>query len=198
MPIVKTGNNVRIEYSIPEHIKTLITDDFLKEFRNQLFRIHENYSLDTFAENGIPVNTSTSGWFAAFGKACLLTKNEELFNYRRTLPWYDSDIFDGDLAEMLIDRKFILGDLSKIIEEKLGIKEDDLAVCNDCGKIFTKDMVVEIDEKLLISNYRCLYCCDLKETKNGNRQSTEYYRNVLKELEKYQENHPLKNNSEED
>lgn len=39
-----------MEYKIPEQIIGLITDDFLKEFRNQLFRIHEHYSLDTFAD----------------------------------------------------------------------------------------------------------------------------------------------------
>ena len=54
-------------YTMPEDIKNLITDDFLKEFRNQLFRIHEYYSLDVFAEEGIPINTSTAGWYAAFG-----------------------------------------------------------------------------------------------------------------------------------
>ena len=39
-----------IEYKIPENIKQLITYDFLKEFRNQLFRIHHYWSIDTFAE----------------------------------------------------------------------------------------------------------------------------------------------------
>ena len=58
MPIVGEGNDVHIEYTMPENIKDLITYDFLKEFRNQLFRIHEHYSLDTFADFGIPMNTS--------------------------------------------------------------------------------------------------------------------------------------------
>lgn len=192
MPIV--GDYIK--YTMPEDIKNLITDDFLKEFRNQLFRIHEYYSLETFAEEGIPMNTSTSGWFAAFGKACLLTNKEVLIDYWRTLPWYDSDIFDGELAEMLIERGFILGDLSKVIEQQLGIKSDDLRVCNDCGKLFTKDMVIEIadvDEDELFSKYRCLYCQDFKETKDGNRNATDYYRSILKELDKYEANHPISN-----
>ena len=41
MPIVGEGNDVHVEYTIPEHIRNLVTDDFLKEFRNQLFRIHD-------------------------------------------------------------------------------------------------------------------------------------------------------------
>lgn len=189
-------------YTMPENIKKLITDDFLKEFRNQLFRIHEYYSLDVFAEEGIPINTSTSGWYAAFGKACLLTHKEELFNYWRTLPWYESDIFDGELADMLIERGFILGYLSDIIEKQLGIKEDDLRVCNDCGKIYSKDMVVLIDntnenKDNLTSNYRCLHCQDKKNTKNiDDWNTTDYYRNVLAELDKYKKNNPIDNEEE--
>lgn len=193
MPIVKDGDGVCIEYAIPQDIKNLITDDFLKEFRNQLFRIN-NYSLENFAEEGIPMNTSTSGWFAALGKACLLTNKEALLDYWRTLPWYDSDVFDGELADMLIERGFILGDLSNVIEQQLSIKPDDLRVCNDCGKLYTKDMVVEIadvNEDELFSNYRCFHCQDVKETKDGNENASDYYRSILKELDEYKNNHPI-------
>lgn len=202
MPIVINGDGVK--YTIPRDIKNLITDDFLKEFRNQLFRIHEYYSLETFAEDGIPMNTSTSGWFAAFGNACLLTNKEVLLDYWRTLPWYDSDIFDGELADMLIERGFILGDLSSVIEQQLGIKHDDLRVCYDCGKLYAKDMVIEItdedeDEDELFgrySRYRCFHCQDVKETKDGNRNATDYYRSILKELDEYKTNHPIDNEDE--
>ena len=183
-----------MKYKIPEHIMTLITYDFLKEFRNQLFRIHEHYSLDTFADFGIPTNTSTGGWYAAFGKACLLTHKEELFDYWRSLAWYDSDIFDEELAEMMVEKKLILDDSYKIIGQQLNIDPNEIVCCNDCGKFYTKDMVVKIDnedEDYLISLYRCLYCQDLKETADGNKHSTEYYRSVLKELNQYKEEHPI-------
>ena len=189
-------------YTMPEDIKNLITDDFLKEFRNQLFRIHEYYSLDVFAEEGIPINTSTAGWYAAFGKACLLTHKEGLFNYWRTLPWFDSDIFDGELAGILIERGFILGYLSDVIYKQLGIKEDDLRICNDCGKVYSKDMVIKIDsteedEADLISKYRCLYCQDKRNTKDtDNWNTTDYYRNILEELDEYKKKHPIDNEEE--
>lgn len=189
-------------YTMPEDIKNLITNDFLKEFRNQLFRIHKEYSLDVFAEEGIPINTSTAGWYAAFGKACLLTHKEELFNYWRTLPWFDSDIFDGELAGILIERGFILGYLSDVIYKQLGIKEDDLRICNDCGKVYSKDMVVLIDDKSededdLISNYRCLHCQDKRNTKSiDNCNTTDYYRNILEELDEYKKKHPIDNEEE--
>lgn len=199
MPIVEENGSVYVLYTMPEPIKKLVTDEFLKEFRNQLFRIHEYYHLGLFADEGIPINTSTSGWFAAFGKACLLTNNEQLLDYWRILPWYDSDIFDGELAEMLVERGFILDDLSKVIEEQLGIKENELRVCNDCGKLYAKDMVVEItdiDEEELISKYRCLYCQDVKDTTDCNRNATDYYRSILKELDEYKKNHPVSNEEE--
>lgn len=183
-----------MKYKIPEHIMTLITYDFLKEFRNQLFRINKHYSLDTFADFGIPTNTSTCGWYAAFGKACLLTNKEELFDYRRSLAWYDSYIFDGELAEMLIQNKLILDDSNKIIGQQLNINPEDIVYCNNCGKFYTKDMVVKIDdtdEDYLISIYRCLYCQDFKETADGNKNATEYYRDVLRELDQYKEEHPI-------
>lgn len=188
MPILGEGEDVYVEYTIPQEVKNLITREFLTEFRNQLFRIHEYWSLDTFAEEGIPMNTSTSGWHSAFGKACILTKNNELYKYHRSLEWYDSDIFDGELAEMLITEKLILGDLSKVIEEQLGIKEDDLRYCCDCGKLYTDDMVIKLPEDQwdrIVSYYRCLHCEDLINTSNGNKNATNYYIKCLEEVRTY-------------
>jgi len=188
MPIVGSGNSVHIEYNIPEEIKNLITYDFLKEFRNQLIRIHEYWSIDTFAENGIPMNTSTGGWHASLGKACIITNNKDLYNYQKHLEWYDSDIFDGELAEMLIENHLILGDLSKVIEQQLGIKEEELKCCCRCGKLYTLEMVIELSEEEAeeeMSKYKCLCCYDIENTKDGNKNATDYYRNCLKEIEDY-------------
>ena len=198
MPIVGEDNNVHVEYTMPEHIRNLITDDFLKEFRNQLFRIHKYYSLDLYADYGIPMNISTAGWFAAFGKACLVTHKEEILDYWRTLPWYDSDIFDGELADMLVERKFILDDSSKVIGQLLGIDPDDIVECCDCGKIYTKDMMSVLtqddeDYEEDWTQYRCFYCQDVKNLKEGNPNATDYYRNILKELDEYKEIHPIDN-----
>lgn len=196
MPIVGNGNNVHIEYTMPEQIKSTITDDFLKEFRNQLFRIHKEYSLDLFADQGIPMNTSTGGWAAAFGKTCLITHNEELLDYWRTLPWYDSDLFDDELADMLVERKLILDDSVKVIGQLLGINPDDIAECCDCGKLYTKDMVSvltedddEYDEEY--TKYRCFHCEDYKNRTDKEYETTDYYRNILEELEEYKKTHPI-------
>ena len=193
MPIVGEGNDVHIEYAMPENIRNLITYDFLKEFRNQLFRIHEHYSLDTFADFGIPINTSTSGWYAALGKTCLLTHKEEVFDYWRELSWYDSDIFDGELAEMLIDNKLILEDCGKVLGQLLNIDQDEIVYCSCCGKLYTKDMVVastEYDEDIDDSwtEYKCFYCQD---SNNGDGNATGYYKDILAELDEYKKMHPI-------
>lgn len=200
MPIVGEGNDVHIEYTIPKDIKDLITYDFLKEFRNQLFRIHEHYSLETFADFGIPINTSTGGWYAALGKTCLLTHKERVFNYWRTLPWYDSDIFDGELAEMLVENKLILDDSWKVLGQLLNIDSDDIVYCSYCGRLYTKDMVVvatEYDDDLEYSwtEYRCLHCQDMMN-KTKEYSTTDYYRNILDELDEYKKNHPIDNEQE--
>lgn len=186
------------EYIMPEDIKALITDEFLKEFRKQLFRIYKNFSLETFYDLGVSNVTSASGWVAAFGKACFLTHNEELFDYWRTLEWYDSDLFDWELEKALLERKLILGNSDEVLGKLLNVDPADIVYCCDCGRFFIKDMTVVLDEKDedYIEDwvqYRCLYCQDLKDTKDGNKNATEYYKNVLTEIKEYSEKHPIAN-----
>lgn len=81
---------------------------------------------------------------------------------------------------------------TKVIEEKLGIKESDLRECNDCGKLYSKDMVVKIqdtDEDELISKYRCFHCQDVKGSKTQDCNATDYYKKVLAELDEYKRKH---------
>ena len=188
MPIVGNGDGVHIEYQIPDNIKKLITYHFLKEFRNQLIRIHDYWGIDSFAEDGIPMNTGTGGWATSLGKACIITNNQELYNYWRHLDWYDSDIFDGELAEMLIENHLILGDLSKVIERQLGIKEDELRCCCKCGKLYTPEMVIklsDVEAEEEMGEYKCLCCNDIENTQDGNKNATDYYRSCLKEIKDY-------------
>ena len=183
MPIVGNGDDVHIEYEIPKHIKELITLEFLKELRNQLFRIH-GYSIDTFAEDSILFSPSTGGWCTSFSKACISTNSKELHNYWDSLEWYDSDIFDDELSNMLVENGLILGHLSEIIESQLGIKESELRECFICGKLHTVDMVIEAKEDDW-DTYRCLHCNDIKNTSDGNENSTNYYRSCLDEIKNY-------------
>lgn len=199
MPLVGEGKDVHVEYHMPENTKKLVTDEFLKEFRDQLFRIHGYYKLDVFAEYSVPVNTGTGGYSAAFFKACMLTESEELYNYSRTLPWYDADLFDGEITDMLIEKHFILGYFADIIEQQLGIKYEDIVTCCDYNRLCTKDMVVELYDAGDLEEherYRCLYCNDLKNSKDQSLKSTDYYRECLKKQDEYNKAHPVTENVE--
>ena len=38
-----------------------------------------------------------------------LVLTQKLFDYRNSLEWYDSDIFDSEIIGVLIEKEFILG-----------------------------------------------------------------------------------------
>ena len=136
-----------MRYTMPEKYKSMCTDNFLKEFRKQLYRMHEHYSLDLFADEGIPINTSTTGWYASFGKACLLTNNEELLDYYDKLEWEDSDIFDDELANMMVDRKIILDEIDKYAIKNNIIKDtSDSLYCCKCGQMFMKKDMLKLPQ----------------------------------------------------
>lgn len=188
MSVAKEKENKYVEYEIQGNIKELITDDFLREFRNQLFRVYGGCNLGSLADGAISLIASTSGWYVALGKACLVTHNEALLDYWNSLPWYDSDVFDDELVEMLIERHFILGDMFTVIENQLGVKKGNLATCCDCGGIYLKNMMVELPNEETECDapmYRCLYCNDVKNSKNGNKGATDYYQECFKEIKAF-------------
>ena len=158
-----------MRYTIPEKYKTMCTDNFLKEFRRQLYRMHEHYSLDLFADEGIPINTSTTGWYASFGKACLLTNNEKLLDYYDKLGWEDSDIFDDELANMMVDKKILLDEIDKYaIKNNIIQNASDCLYCCKCGQMFVKKDMLKLDEEYYKSDnyipYACKKCLKINPT----------------------------------
>ena len=153
------------KYTIPEEIKKLMTYDFLKEFRNQLFAIFE-LDLETYA-NRLYGFESTVGWANALQDACHNTGKDDIWNYWNELEWYDSDIFDSELSDMLIENRLILPTLDVILKHYLNVGLEDIRVCDYCGGTFTKDMVVEragVDSDYhTVSEYICKHC-------NGHRE----------------------------
>lgn len=143
----------------------LNSDEFLKEFRKQLFRLF-GYSLSTFAEDELIYLCGTTGWHTAFGAACMAVGHREVFDYYEELSWDKSDHFDSIVCDLLVERGYMLGSISDLIVNTLTIPAEDLRVCNDCEGIFTKDMGVEIceedEDEILISNFRCRKCQDEK------------------------------------
>lgn len=139
-------------YTIPEEINTLLTLDFLKEFRKELFRIN-NYNLSNFAEFGVLMNSGTSGWTTALGNACINTNNLELYKYVKSLDWDDFDICADIITNKLLENNLILGSISKVIEQQLNIPELGQYRCSMCYGIFTIDMI-----RTYHSDYMCFKC----------------------------------------
>ena len=186
------------DYKVPKEYLDMMTDDFLKAMRGQLFRIFKGWGLNSFAEEHLDHVLSTSGWYCAFGKACLMTGKEELFDYYRMLNWYESDSFDWEL-ELLLRKGYLLGNVTEVIKQQLGIDSSEIRECCDCGKLFQGNMVVQLSEKEAEENmypYRCFHCQDLKDTPEENRHTTKYYRDSLEELDAYKKANPLPEKSE--
>lgn len=175
---------MNVEYN-QEYMKSLVTYEFLKELRNQLFRIHNYYNIDTFAENGISMNEGTNGWYASFGKACINTNNGELLEYFKSLTWYDGETLASNLSDMLIENKLILGYVAEIIEEKLGLSENDVNMCDECGRLLPMDSLEKVEIDVFgYQLFKCHYCIDL-ENSGDNKYTTKYYRDCLKEIDEY-------------
>lgn len=153
------------KYTIPDRIKDLMTYDFLKEFRNQLFTVFD-FDLETYADifQGIE---STNGWANALEDACHNTGKDDIWNYWNELEWYDSDMFDGELGEMLVENRLILPTLDVILKNYLNVEPEDIRVCAYCGRTFTKDMVIThtgVDAANDIAyEYICKHCNSHKE-----------------------------------
>lgn len=147
-------------------MEVISSDEFLKEFRKQLFRLF-GYSLNTFAGDELIYLSGTTGWHTAFGAACMAVGHRDAFDYYEELSWDRSDHFDAIICDLLSDRGYMLDSIQDLIVNTLNIPAEDLRVCNDCDGIFTKDMGVEISEEnegeILISNFRCNKCQDEKQ-----------------------------------
>ncbi|WP_273854008.1 hypothetical protein [Guptibacillus spartinae] len=109
MPITDKGT---VDYHIPEEIKSKFTKEILSDFRKEVIR--------TFQKNDIkrgdkPNNyeefsyhawwlymEGTSGYCEAFRKIMLKHNLREIVDYYDSLPYYDSDLFDHEFGDLLI------------------------------------------------------------------------------------------------
>ena len=167
MPILENG---KIEYAIPANIKSMVSPEFCSQFLKELHIIFgvsvEDADMDYFVYQG-----GTSGWAVAFDTACRKLSLSELCKYYAQLPWYDSDGFDCDLADILVEQKLILGGfMFEEIARQNQIDKDLVQCCDKCGKYYHVDDMVrhEIDLAIECDNepWIELYCkqCTNKET----------------------------------
>lgn len=180
MPLTDDGD---IIYSIPGEIKSLIDRSFLEALRNELYWVF-NLSLGDYAYDSAASNGGTGGWDVAFGLACIKTNKKEIYTYYRSLPWYDSDIFDGEVEEMLINERLVRrGYELEHIREELAIEETEIGCCDFCGKYFFEDQLIDhtFDDGCAI---RICHKCDIvKFHPEQNECASDYYKSGIKTLD---------------
>ena len=133
MSIVGKGDAVYVEYEIPQEIDSKIPEYFYFAMAGELCSIYGPHIFDKveYAEydeegNELPVDdnevnlicepsddgalcyynldSGTGGWYEAFKATCRKLNMEWLFDYWKTLEWYDSDIFDGIIENRIVEK----------------------------------------------------------------------------------------------
>lgn len=118
MPIVTDKyDNLYVHYIIPEDIESRIPDYFYYAMAGELVSIFGPTILEKITvdydedENEYPLSddeayydlsSGTAGWMYAFIETCRKLDMMWLNEYRKTLEWYDGDIFDGIIEGNII------------------------------------------------------------------------------------------------
>jgi hypothetical protein len=96
--------------TFPEDILVKITDDFLTTFKTELEKTFPTQFTDIETPtywNFYQWLDSTCGFYGALKASCELHNFIELYDYLQSLEWFDSDILDGSLTEMLYKRGLV-------------------------------------------------------------------------------------------
>ena len=115
MPIVGNGQDIYIEYHIPAEIKSRIPQYFYSAFAGELFSILGGaiFDKDESGFYSLVYISGTTGWSEALKMTCRKLDMEWLLDYYDSLPWYDSDIFDGEIEDMVISEFVDAGEKPK-------------------------------------------------------------------------------------
>ncbi len=111
-----------MDYKIPEDIKSCIPDYFYYALAGELvsvfgISIFQKLEPIEYDAEGVRLSaltkedcsyydllTSTGGWEIAFYATCKKLNLIWLYNYWKSLVWYESDIFDGEIENEIIER----------------------------------------------------------------------------------------------
>lgn len=104
MPIIGKGKNTSIQYRIPADIKSRIPQQFYQTMYQDLLNVFGKQILRKDAAGDYQINymCGTYGWTDALHRTCYSFGMEWLWEYYDDLPWYDSDLFDCEIAEELV------------------------------------------------------------------------------------------------
>lgn len=96
------------EYKIPQEIKVEFTKEFMTYFLARLAIVFDLEDSMLDAEHLFNLE-GTCGWVVEFKNACQKYNLEYIFVYYDQLEWYDSDLFDDELGNLLVDYGLIRG-----------------------------------------------------------------------------------------
>lgn len=89
------------DYKIPAEVLKSMDDKFLDTFIQEL---QETFGTDVFERTGLACLQGTFGWRGSLEACCKALDAEWLYEYYRSLKWWDSDRFDDQLLEMVKGR----------------------------------------------------------------------------------------------
>lgn len=90
------------DYTIPQEIKSLLTEDFYKAMWDALAEIFDGKTIgvDYDLWPNVYHFEGTVGWHDAFEQCA----SEEVMRYYKALDWWDGDLFDGEIGDELAKR----------------------------------------------------------------------------------------------
>lgn len=109
MPIIGSNkDDVHIEYKMPDEIKNKIPKYFPAAFAGELCSTFGPKVFEKDEDNiyNLSYLGGTAGWAEALKMTCKKLGLDWLWKYYNSLDWFDSDLFDGEVEDMIIS-KFI-------------------------------------------------------------------------------------------
>ena len=95
------------DYRMPEGIKREFTKGMMSCFLEELIDIFDRIPNTPTYYDDIVYIESTAGWYEAFKKMCISYGLEDILSYYDHLEWYDSDMFDGEISDLLLEYRLI-------------------------------------------------------------------------------------------
>lgn len=136
-------------YTMPKPIKDMITSEFCEIFALEL-HLQFGVGLTHFSYSELNAIESTIGWHNALIKACQKTNSPELLKYYDALEWYDSDMFDGLLMNIMVEHKlFMPMNETEEIMRQTGLELSDISFCPQCQNYFQKRDMSSVSVELI-------------------------------------------------
>lgn len=109
MPITTDG---RIEYKMPKGIKDQLTKAFISDFheavietfkQNDRNQDREPFKYESYTYYAWWLHMEgTGGYCQSFRQTCEKHELSEVLTYYNQLQWYDSDLFDSEVGDLLV------------------------------------------------------------------------------------------------